>query len=89
MPLLLERCRHCGVDPARILRARHGVYAGVEFLRGGRKDARVIMPSLAYDTGILDALDWVLGLDQQGLFDKHLEALIKIRPQILAALRVP
>jgi hypothetical protein len=80
----LARCAHCGSDPLRLLDARLSVQTAVEFLRGNTPQARTIMPSLTYEAGVLDALDWVLGLDDQGLFQKHLDSLASVRARILA-----
>lgn len=64
--------------------ARLSVHTAVEFLRGNSHQERTIMPNLTYEAGVLDALDWVLGLDAEGLFQKHLDSLASVRERILA-----
>jgi len=81
----LHPCEHCGIDPSRIVTARGNVLTAVQYLRGGRGD-RVIMPNYTYESGVLDALNWVLGVDDDGLFQRHLDSLALIREDILAEL---
>jgi hypothetical protein len=83
---LLHRCECCGVDPARIVEARAHVQAVVNYLRNDKRheQERVIQPSLEYESGALDALNWVLGCDAYELFDKHLASLGLLRNDILA-----
>jgi hypothetical protein len=84
----LDRCAFCGADPARLIKARFDVRAAVQFLKGNvATSGRTIMPSLTYESGVLDALDWVLGLDSDGLFQKHLDGLALVRPAILSGRR--
>jgi hypothetical protein len=79
---LLRRCPHCGVDPGRVIDSLALLAIAATYLGGGSK--RVIMPSLEYERGALDALKWALGIDQDGGFERHLRALERIRDQMAA-----
>lgn len=87
--VLLFKCPHCGIDLERIIDARNTVATAVRFLRGDDGKSRAVTPSLEYESGVLDALEWALGTNPPVSisFDKHLDALARIREEMEAACR--
>lgn len=77
---LMQPCEHCGIDPQRILEARHAVASAL--LQVGGTRACIIAPTEEYERGALDALDWVLGVGHEEHFERHIEALKRLRDRL-------